>query len=118
VCDGTLKRDPTISTWFRHRWDGRSRLTLRADGHTLEIDAVDQAGRVTGRLDGTHAFRAKATRAPAGLFKGRGGRIRATWIILPNLRKRGTFIPTRPPKCRMVLVTSSSGQQQWVSVCG
>jgi hypothetical protein len=30
---------------------------------------------------------------------------------------RGTFVSPRPPKCRVVLVTSPSGQQQWVSLC-
>ena len=116
VCDGTLKRDPTISTWFRHRWDGRHALTLRADGHTLEIHAMRRDGRVTGRLDGAR-FRVKPATRAAGLFRGRSGTLRATWIVLPDRAKRGTFVPTRPPKCRVVLVTSSSGQQQWVSVC-
>ena len=116
VCDGTLKRDATISTWFRHRWDGRRALTIRAGGHTLKIDARRRAGRISGRLDGKR-FSAQAAQHPAGLFKGRDDRLQATWIVLPSRAKRGAFIPTRPPKCRVVLVTSSSGQQQWVTVC-
>jgi hypothetical protein len=38
-------------------------------------------------------------------------------VIFPGDEMRGTFIPARPPRCRVVLVTNSSGQQQWVSVC-
>ena len=116
VCDGTLKRDATISTWFRHHWDGRRALTVRAGGHTLKIAAVRRDGRITGRLDGAR-FTAKAAKGLAGLFKGRDTQLRTTWIVLPSHAKRGTFIPTRPPKCRVVLVTGSSGQQQWVTVC-
>jgi hypothetical protein len=116
VCDGTLKRDPTISTWFRHRWDGRRALTVRAGGHTLKIDATRRDGRITGRLDGAR-FTATAAKGLAGLFKGRDATLRTTWIVLPGRAKRGTFIPTRPPKCRFVQVTTSSGQLQWVSVC-
>ena len=116
VCDGTLKRDPTIATWFTGRWDGRSAVTLRAGGHTLEIDAVGDDGRVTGRLDRKRAFTARPVPAPAGLFKGRQGRRAETWIILSRLEKRGTMVPTRKP-CRFVLVTGPNGQQQWVSVC-
>jgi hypothetical protein len=29
VCDGTLRRDPTISTWFRARWNGGSGCARR-----------------------------------------------------------------------------------------
>jgi hypothetical protein len=116
VCDGKLKRDPTISTWFKGRWDGRSALTLRAGGHTLDIDPVGDDSRVTGHLDGTRAFTVRPVKSPAGLFKGREGRIAATWIILPGREKRGTMVSTRKP-CRFVLVTGPNGQQQWVSVC-
>jgi hypothetical protein len=111
VCDGTLERDPTISTWFRSRWVGRTPLTLRRGGHTLRVTPG-----LRGRLDG-HRFRTRAVDAPAGLFRGRHKRLRTTWIVLRNGHKRGTFVPTRPPKCRFVLVTSSNGQQQWVTVC-
>jgi hypothetical protein len=111
ACDGTLKRDPTISVWFRSRWDGRSLLVLRRDGHTLRLRPS-----LRGRLDG-HAFRTRRATMPAGLFRGRHKRLRTTWIVLRNGHKRGTFVPTRPPKCRVVLVTGSNGQQQWVSVC-
>jgi hypothetical protein len=112
VCDGTLERDPTISTWFRSRWDRRSTLTLHRGGHTLRVKPG-----LRGRLDG-HPFRARAATMPAGLFRGRHKRLRTTWIVLASGKKRGTFVPTRPPKCRVVLVTGSNGQQQWVSVCG
>jgi hypothetical protein len=117
VCDATLRRDPSISTWFRHRWHGRKALTLRSHRHTLRIDVVGADGTISGRLDGTHAFRTRPADAPAGLFKGQRRGLRATWIVLPGLGKRGTFIPTRPRKCRFVLVTGPNGSQQWVSVC-
>ena len=116
VCDGTLKRDATISTWFRHRWDGRRALTLRSGGHTLEIDAVRRDGRISGRLDGTR-FRARPASGKAGLFKGRTKRLQTTWIVLADRAKRGTFVPTRPPKCRVVVVSGPGGQSQNVLVC-
>lgn len=111
ACDGTLKRDPTISTWFRSRWDGRHAVTLRRGGHTLRLRPD-----LSGRLDG-HAFRTRRADMPAGLFRGHHKRLRTTWIVLRNGKKRGTFVPTRPPKCRFVLVTGPNGQQQWVTVC-
>ncbi|HEX5619637.1 MAG TPA: hypothetical protein VFX51_14545 [Solirubrobacteraceae bacterium] len=111
VCDGTLRRDPTISTWFRTRWDRGGPLTLHRAGHTLRLTPG-----LRGRLDG-HRFRTRPVDAPAGLFRGRHQRLRTTWIVLGNGHKRGTFVPTRPPKCRFVLVTGSNGQQQWVTVC-
>jgi hypothetical protein len=109
VCDGTPRRDPTISTWFRHRWDGRA-LTLHSGGHTLRIRPS-----LRGRFDG-HAFRLRRATMPAGLFRGRHQRVRATWIVLASRKKRGTMVSTRKP-CRFVLVTGANGQQQWVSVC-
>jgi hypothetical protein len=112
VCDGTLRRAPAIAKWFRGRWDGGSPLRLRG----LRIDGVDGGGRVTGRVGG-HAFSARPATMPAGLFDGRRHGIRATWIALSERRLRGNFVPTRPPRCRFVLVTSSTGQQQWVTVC-
>jgi hypothetical protein len=115
VCDGTLKRNATISTWFRHRWDGRRALTLRRGGHTLRLDPRSEDGRITGRLDG-HAFRVERASRPAGLFRGHSDHVRATWIVLPSLEKRGTMVSTRKP-CRFVLITGPNGQQQWVSVC-
>jgi hypothetical protein len=120
VCDGTLKRKPTIKQWFRGRWDGQSPLTLTADGVELHIDAVAVDGTVTGRLllrDGEHAFTARSRSAPAGLYHrlrdGKG----ATWILLSKRSMRGTFISPRPRKCRAVLVTNSNGTQQLVTVC-
>ena len=73
VCDGTVRRDPTISQWFKGRWDGRSAVALSAGGLRLRVDA--------GGRTGEH------------------------------------FVPTRPPRCRLILVTSSSGQAQWVTIC-
>jgi hypothetical protein len=120
VCDGTLKHKPTIKQWFRGRWDGQSPLTLTADGVELHIDAVAVDGTVTGRLvlrDGEHAFTTRSRPAPAGLYHrlrdGKG----ATWILLSKRSMRGTFVPTRPKKCRAVLVTNSNGTQQLVTVC-
>ena len=69
-----------------------------------------------GKLDG-HRFRTRRVDAPAGLFRGHRKQLRTTWIVLRNGHKRGTFVPTRPPKCRFVLVSGPNGQQQWVTVC-
>jgi hypothetical protein len=96
--------------------DGRIALSLRRHGHVLEIDAVGEEGRVSGRLDGVHEFTARPAGAPAGLFRGRRGRLRTTWIVLRGLAKRGTMVPTRK-HCRLVLVSGPNGTQQWVSVC-
>ena len=111
VCDGTLKRDATLSTWFKGRWDGHSALTLKAGGHTLRL----RAGK--GSFDG-HAFRVRREKAPAGLWDGRRGKFRTTWIALPGGRLRGTFVSPRPPKCRVIAVTGPNGDVRYVSTCG
>ena len=110
ACDGTLKRDPTISVWFRSRWDAQGPVVLRHGGHTLRLRPD-----LGGRLDG-HRFHTRRAFMPAGLFRGHRKRVRATWIVLRNGNKRGTMVSTRKP-CRFVLVTGANGQQQWVSVC-
>ena len=107
VCDGTLRRDATVSVWFRGRAKAR---TYRSGEHTLRFDGN------RGRFDGRR-FRLRRAPAPAGLFQGTREGTTATWIVLPDRGKRGTLIPTRPPKCRFVLVSGPNGQQQWVSVC-
>src|SRR5262245_9365627 len=77
VCDGTVRRDPTIATWFKGRWDGRSALTLKAAGHTLRLRGSK------GSVDG-HSFIVRREKAPAGLWDGRRGTFRTTWIALPG----------------------------------
>jgi len=110
VCDGTVRRDPTVSAWFTGRWNGRARLTLKAGGHTLTLRGT------TGSFDG-HAFRLRRAKPPAGLWDGRHGKERATWIVDNAGRIRGAMVSPRPRKCRPVLVTSSNGTQQYVTVC-
>jgi hypothetical protein len=120
LCDGTLKRKPTVAKWFRGSWDGRSPLTLKTGELELHIDAVAADGRVTGHVvlpDGEHAFSARPRTHPAGLHHGARKGLSATWIVLSKRSMRGSFVSPRAPKCRIVLVTSSNGQQQWVSVC-
>ncbi len=111
VCDGTLERDATLATWFKGRWDGHRPLVLKAGGHTLRLRGA------TGSVDG-HAFRVRRAKRPAGLWDGRCGRFRTTWIALPGGRLRGTFVPTRPPKCRVITVTGPNGDVRYVSTCG
>jgi hypothetical protein len=120
LCDGTLKRKPTVAKWFRGRWDGQSPLSLKTGELELHIDAVAPDGGITGRVvlpDGEHAFSARPRTHPAGLHHGARKGLRATWIVLSKRSMRGAFVSPRPKKCRLVLVTSSTGQQQWVSVC-
>ena len=120
VCDGTLKRDPTIAKWFRGRWDGAAPITLRASKNEVSIESVAPNGTIRGRVllaDGEHAFTARPKTNPNGLHHGHRKGFSATWIVLSKRQMRGTFVPTRPPRCRFVLVTTSSGQQQWVTVC-
>ena len=105
VCDGTLQRDAKIAAWFRGR-EG----TLRAAGHTLTL----RGNR--GTFDG-RPFTLRRAKAPAGLLQGSAGGIATTWIVRADGSKRGNFVPTRPPRCRIVVVTSSSGQSQYVTVC-
>jgi hypothetical protein len=116
VCDGTLKRRPTISQWFSGRWDGHSALTLRAGGLTLRIH---EGGR-TGELiqDGTsNTIQFSAVARPAGLFERKRAPLRGAWIVLPGERIRGAMVDPRPRKCRAVQVSTSSGPT-WVMVCG
>jgi hypothetical protein len=107
VCDGTLRRDASVSVWFR---GPHERARFRSGGHTLTLEGN------RGRFDG-HRFTLRRAPAPAGLFQGTRKGTTATWIVSPDRGKRGTFIPTRPPKCRFVLVSGPNGQQQWVTVC-
>jgi hypothetical protein len=112
VCDGTPRRDPTVARWLRGRWDGHSPLTLRG----LRIERV-AGGLVRGRVGG-HRFTARAVHGAAGLFDGRGDGVRATWIALDRGHIRGTFAPARPPRCKVVAVTSADGGVRYVSTCG
>jgi hypothetical protein len=120
ICDGTLKRKPTVAKWFRGRWDGHSPLTMKAGDLELHVDTVAPDGSVTGRVileDGEHAFSARPRTHPAGLHHGARKGLSATWIVLSERSMRGNFVPARPPRCRLVAVTSSSGGTQWVTVC-
>lgn len=93
VCDGTGRRPATVAQWFTGRVGQR---TLRAGGHVLRLTADGSRGRFDGR-----PFSTRPAEPPAGLFA------RAdvgAWISVGDGRLRGTFVPTRPPKCRAVLV--------------
>ena len=116
ACNGSARRLPTISTWFEAPWDGRSAITVVDGGVELRIDRVHADGRISGRLDG-HRFALEPATGPAGLYEETSGTTTETSVVLANGNIRGTFVPTRPPKCRTVLVTNSSGQQQFVTVC-
>ena len=112
ACNGSARRPATISGWFEADWDGREPVTMVSDGLRLRVGSVHPGGRISGRLDG-HRFTADPATGPAGLHEREGRRS----IVLADGSVRGTFVPTRPPKCRVVLVTMSNGTQQWVSVC-
>ena len=111
ACNGSARRLPTISAWFEAPWDGRSPIAVTVGGHTLKLDTP-----TSGWLDG-HRFTLERATGPAGLFEQTSGTTTETSVVLNNGGIRGTFVPTRPPRCRVVLVTSSSGQQQYVTVC-
>jgi hypothetical protein len=120
VCDGTPRRGATISQWFRGRWDRRAPITLRAGGRSLRLRPPAADGRIRGRLihDGaSHKFRLKPATGPAGLYKIRRGRTRATWVMLAGRRVRGAMADPRPRKCRPVQVTLVDGTTQIVTVC-
>ena len=111
ACNGSARRLPTISAWFEAPWDGRSPIAVTVDGHTLRMD-----GPLSGRLDG-HRFTLDRATDPGGLYEELTGTTTETSVVLNNGEIRGAMVPTRPPRCRVVLVTSSSGQQQSVTVC-
>jgi hypothetical protein len=110
ACNGSARRLPTISAWFEAPWDGRSPIAVTVSGHTLRMD-----GPRSGRLDG-HRFSLDPASGPGGLYEQVSGTTTETSVVLNNGEIRGTMVSTRKP-CRFVLVTSSNGQQQWVSVC-
>jgi hypothetical protein len=111
ACDGSARRLPTVSAWFEAPWDGRSPIAVTVGGHTLSMD-----GPTSGRLDG-HRFSLDPASGPGGLYEQVSGTTSETSVVLNNGEIRGTFMPTRPPRCRVVLVTSSTGQSQYVTVC-
>jgi len=111
ACDGSARRLPTTSAWFEAPWDGRSPITVVDGGHTLKLD-----GPLSGRVDG-HRFILDPAAGPGGLYERTSGTTTATSVVLNNGEIRGNFVPTRPPRCRLVLVTSATGQQQYVTIC-
>jgi hypothetical protein len=114
VCDGTMKRRPTIAKWFGGRWDGHGALTLVRGRHTLQLDSAE-GGRLVGP-DGTHAIRLRPATPPAGLYH-RAGRPGGTWIALSRRRARGTFASPRPKRCVPVPVTGPGGTVEYKIVC-
>jgi hypothetical protein len=124
VCDGASRRSPTISKWFKGRWDGVSPLTLGRPGLELEIEEVHADGRVTGHLHWKgeeHDFTLRRATGPAGLYerkKAEGGdRPRGSWVFLADRSFRGVMADPRPRKCRPVQVTLADGTTQIVTVC-
>ncbi|HEY1277502.1 MAG TPA: hypothetical protein VGF25_21525 [Thermoleophilaceae bacterium] len=124
VCNGTSKRSPTISKWFKGRWDGESPLTLGRRGPAVEIEEVHADGRVTGHLHwrgSEHDFTLRRATGPAGLYerkKAEGGhRPRGSWVFLADRSFRGAMVDPRPRKCRPVQVTLANGTTQIVTVC-
>lgn len=115
VCDGTLKRRATIAQWFSARWDGRTPLRMTRNGITVRLDPVAADGRISGELtafSGPHSFTVAPPGGPAGLYDGRAGRARDTWIVQPDGSLRGAIVCPRPPRrrCRVVVVTLANGQ--------
>ena len=115
VCDGTLKRRATIAQWFSARWDGGTPLRLVRNGITVRLDPVAAEGRISGELtafSGPHSFTVEPASGPAGLYDGRAGRARDTWIVQPDGSLRGAMACPRPPRrrCRVVVVTMANGE--------
>ena len=109
ACNGSARRLPTISTWFEAEWDGRSAITVISDGVKLEIERVDDDGRIEGELDG-HRFVLEPATGPAGLYQRTSGTTTDTWVVLASGDIRGAMVPPRPPKrCRQVTVNSPDG---------
>jgi hypothetical protein len=114
VCDGTRKRRATISQWLDARWDGRAPITLDRDGVEVHLDAVHPDGRITGSLtafSGPHPFAVEPPTGPAGLYDGKDGGTRGTWIAQADGSVRGAMACPRPPRvrCRVVTVTLTDG---------
>jgi len=91
ACNGSARRLPTISARFEAPWDGRSPITVKSGGHTLDLD-----GTASGRLDGRHRFALAPATGPAGLYEQTSGTTTEVSVVLNNGEIRGTFIPTRP----------------------
>jgi hypothetical protein len=129
VCDGTLKRPATIAQWFSARWEGRAPHRMVRNGIAVRLDPVASDGRISGELiafSGPHSFTVAPPSGAAGLYDGRAGRARDTWIVQPDGSLRGAMVCQRRPvrKCRVVVVTTADGQTReevrcfQVSGCG
>jgi len=125
ACDGKDLSNATVNQWFQGPLAGDGSATLAANGYRVTLRAT--GGGYSGEFafpDG-RALPFTATPAPAGSAlldaelrdQATGAIIRDGNIIVLGAEQRGVMIPTRPPKCRLVLVTGSGGQQQWVAVC-
>ena len=116
ACDGSARRQPTISRWFEGAWDGRTPVTIARGGSELRIDRVVPRTRIDGRLDGRRFTVVPAT-GPAGLYDRAAGERRDTWIVLGHGGVRGVIVDPRPRKCRPVFATLADGTTQLVTVC-
>jgi hypothetical protein len=83
--DGSARRLPTISKWFKTGWDGRSPISAAG----LSIDRVlVRDGRIRGRLHG-HRFTLEPATGPAGLYDRTRWNLRRTSVVLPDGSVRG-----------------------------
>lgn len=125
ACDGADLFHATVDQWFEGPFDGTGPVTLTAGGAKVTLRATEEGYRgelVTSRQSmhftaappaiGSALLDAKVRDPQTGVVTRDGT------VIVIGGDQRGALVPTRPRKCRFILVSGPNGAQQWVSVCG
>lgn len=124
ACDGMELSNATVDQWFQGAFDGTGPVTLSAGAHQVTLRASDTgfAGEflmggkalpfvATLPTDGSALLDAEVRDPATGTITRDGN------VIVLGGEQRGNMIPTRPPKCRVVLVGTGSSAS-YTLVCG
>jgi len=113
-----------VDQWFQGAFDGTGLATLGAGGYKMTLRKANEAfsgeffmaGKAfpfvaTLPADGSALLNAELRDPKTGAITRDGN------VIVLGGEQRGNMVPTRPPKCRAVLVGSGS-TATYILVCG
>jgi len=124
ACDGKELANATVDQWFQGAFDGTGPVTLSAGAYKMTLRKANGAfsgeffkdGKAlpfvaTLPTDGSALLDAELRDPKTGAVTRDGN------VIVLGGEQRGNLVPTRPPKCRVVLVASGSGAT-YIVLCG